>query len=248
MNSARGNLLLNNTVFSSNEAWTAGGAVAVTERKSVLITESAFSDNRLWWQELAAGGGFYCFLCNTVNISSSSFTRNRAAYGGGAAVLQPWQPSVISNTSFIDNVALPDPSGSLPLPAADKRRRSLLAVDDPGDFSGSMAVQPQRMAGLAAAAAILGPLGANVTGDNGYYTGGGGLYVSLSSTMTLQDCAFLSNSAYNGGERSAGGRGGGEGVALLGRVAASTSSPLVHSHVTGVACVMQNVLQAFGCS
>jgi len=195
-----GSLSVTNSNFSSNEAWTAGGAVAVTERKSVSLVNTLFSDNRLWWKELAAGGGFYCFLCNSVNITSSSFARNRASYGGGAAVLQPWQPSVIVNTSFVDNVALPDPFQEL-VPAATNRRRVLLSTANGISFAGSKAVNPQRMGGQAAAAAILGPLGANVTGDSGYYTGGGGLYVSLSSRVTLQQCAFIYNSAYNGGEQ-----------------------------------------------
>lgn len=173
--------------------------MAVTERKSVTLVNTSFSDNQLWWKELAAGGGFYCFLCNSVNITSSSFARNRASYGGGAAVLQPWQPSVIVNTSFVDNVALPDPSQEL-VPAATNRRRALLSTGSSMTFAGSKAVNP-RIGGQAAAAAILGPLGANVTGDSGYYTGGGGLYVSLSSRVSLQQCAFIYNSAYNGGEQ-----------------------------------------------
>ena len=199
MNSARGSLLVVNTSFNSNEAWTAGGAVSVTERKAVAMSNTRFDNNRLWWRELAAGGGFYCFLCRSVNFTSCSFTRNRAAYGGGAAILQPWQQSVIQNTSFVENVALPDPSSDLPANSTT-RHRALLAITDLTGFSGSVAVNPHRVGGVAAAAAILGPLGANVTGDSGYYTGGGGLYVSVSNAVRLQECAFLANSAYNGGE------------------------------------------------
>lgn len=106
VNSASGSLLIHNTTLSNNDAFTAGGAVSVTERKSVTITNSNFSDNTLWWKELAAGGGFYCFLCNSVNISSSHFRRNRAAYGGGAAILQPWQQSLVHNTSFLQVISM----------------------------------------------------------------------------------------------------------------------------------------------
>lgn len=205
-NSEQGVVSINTTTFNSNTALTAGGAVAVTERKAVTITNTTFANNTLWWKELAAGGGLYCFLCTSVNITSSNFTANRAAYGGGAAVLQPWQDSLIFNTSFIDNVALPDPSSSLldgGDQTADRRRRSrsLLLAAPYSQMSGSRAVNPARMGGQAAAVAILGPLAANVTGDNGLYTGGGGLYVSLSSgTSTIRQCAFVRNSAYNGGK------------------------------------------------
>lgn len=206
MNSESGSLFIHNSTLSDNDAFTAGGAVSVTERKSVSISSSSFTDNTLWWKELAAGGGFYCFLCSSVNISSSHFAGNRAAYGGGAAILQPWQQSVIYNTSFLQNTALPDPLSNL-VAASNRRRRGLLALgtDEEGrsvhmHFSGSKAVIPTRVGGQAAAVAILGPIAANVTGDSGYYTGGGGLYVSLSSGVRLEQCAFLSNSAFNGGK------------------------------------------------
>jgi predicted outer membrane repeat protein len=200
LNSENGSLFVDSSSFSSNTAFTAGGAVSVTEGKSVTMINATFVSNTLLWRELAAGGGFYCFLCSSVNIMSSSFARNRAAYGGGAAVLQPWQASVLSNTSFVNNVALPDPLDDM-LAAANRRRRALLAaVTTPHHLSGIAAVNPQLVGGQALAAAILGPIAANVTGDSGYYTGGGGLYVSVSSVVRLQGCAFLSNTAYNGGE------------------------------------------------
>jgi predicted outer membrane repeat protein len=191
--------LISDSRFISNQALTAGGAVSVTERKVVTVINSSFLNNQLFWRELAAGGGLYCFLCTSVNITSSAFSHNRAAYGGGAAVLQPWQPSVLTNTTFSDNVALPDPTTDLGQ-VANRRLRHLLAGSSPYAFSGSKAVNPQRMGGQAAAVSILGPLGANVTGDSGYYTGGGGLYVSLSSGVNITQCAFLYNTAYNGGE------------------------------------------------
>jgi hypothetical protein len=109
----------------------------------------------------------------------------------------------------LQNVALPDPMGSLP--AAANRRRLLSGSEDDHSkhFAGSRAVIPHRVGGQAAAVAILGPLAANVTGDSGYYTGGGGLYVSLSGTVRLEECAFLLNTAYNGGKWVGVVRGGG---------------------------------------
>lgn len=204
-NTQGGSVLIDNSTISSNTALTAGGGVSVTERKSVTVTRSTLAGNTLVWQELAAGGGLYCFLCERVNITSSTFDGNRAAYGGGAAILQPWQASVVTNTSFTHNVALPDPLSELGTAADRRRRRSLLVestVPLTGTFSGSRAVIPTRVGGQTAAVAILGPLAANVTGDSGYYTGGGGLYVSLSSSVRLEQCAFLSNTAFNGGEGS----------------------------------------------
>jgi hypothetical protein len=199
MNSAQGSLSVSRSTFASNIAFTAGGALAVTERKSVNITNSTFSNNLLFWSDLAAGGGFYCLLCNAVNITSSRFDGNRAAYGGGVALLQPWQASVIFNTSFVRNAALQDPWGSAG--QASNRRRVLLAVEGHSLFSGSLAAVPQGARSQAAAVEILGPIAANVTGDSGQYTGGGGLYVSLSNGVRLEQCVFLGNSAFNGGER-----------------------------------------------
>ena len=199
MVNARGSLLVANTTFNSNEAWTAGGAVSVTGQKAVIMSNTHFNNNRLWWRELAAGGGFYCLMCSSVNVSSCSFTQNRAAYGGGAAILQPWQESAIQNTSFVKNVAMPDPSSNL-VAEPNSRRRAMLAMANPASFLGSMGGNAQRVGGGAQAIAILGSQGANVTGDDGFYTGGGGLYLSVSSAVRLHECVFLSNAAYNGGK------------------------------------------------
>lgn len=192
MQGVQGSISVMDSTFRSNAAFTAGGALAVTERKAVSIANSTFSNNTLLWKDIAAGGGFYCFLCNSVNITSSRFDGNRAVYGGGVALLQPWQPSLIYNTSFRQNKALPtfwDNSNKLELSFPGGH----------GLFSSSMAAILQKVGGQAEAMDILGPIAANVTGDSGYYAGGGGLYVSLSSGVRLEECVFMTNTAHIGG-------------------------------------------------
>jgi hypothetical protein len=195
MQGVQGSITITDSTFRSNIAFTAGGALAVSEGKAVSIANSTFSNNILLWRDLAAGGGFYCFLCNSVNITSSCFDGNRAVYGGGVALLQPWQPSVITNTLFVQNVAL-----SMPLDNTASNRQGVSFPDGHGLFSGRMAAILQQVGGQAEAMDILGPIAANVTGDSGYYIGGGGLYVSLSSGVRLERCVFLTNSAHIGGE------------------------------------------------
>lgn len=190
--------------------------MAVTERKTLHVAGSNFTNNTLLWRELAAGGGLYCLLCDAVNISGSLFSGNRAAYGGGAALLQPWRASTVSDSTFAANTALPDPLGDLPHPA-QRRRRGRALLDDGASvatgggapqlmlgrlFSGPEAPAPDQLGGAAAAAAILGPIGANVTGDSGTYTGGGGLYLSVAALIELHEVAFADNAAHNGGASS----------------------------------------------
>jgi hypothetical protein len=182
-----------NSSFSNNTGWIAGGAVAVTERKVVELSGSKFVGNTLLWPELAAGGGFYCFLCESVTVNNSSFLNNWAAYGGGAAILQPTEPSTIVDSLFVNNTALP----MVDSPAAPSQAPAVLgtAVVAPPSLPKPSAQLLQN-----SSLAILGPVGSNTTGDTGFYTGGGGLYVTVTDQITISGSSFILNDAWNGGE------------------------------------------------
>lgn len=194
MNSDRGNFSSINSNFSNNTAWIAGGAVAVTERKVAEVSGSKFSGNTLLWPELAAGGGFYCFLCESVTVKNTAFFNNRAAYGGGAAVLQPSEPSDIVDTLFFNNTALPTVDTVAPPGQAALLDTSVVVPTSLPRLSAQL-LQNSSLA-------ILGPIGSNTTGDTGFYTGGGGLYVTVTDQVNISGSSFVENNAWNGGEGS----------------------------------------------
>jgi hypothetical protein len=182
-----GKLLVSNSALNNNEALLTGGAISVQGRKSVYVLNSTFTGNRLLWQG-AAGGGFYCRSCSSVNITSCMFSGNQAAFGGGAALMQSIQGSAVYNTSFIGNVASRQAKAS-------SERRHLLASAPVQQSTGDS------VSNLGLSIPVADAVGSiNVTGDDAYYSGGGGLYVSVSGTTTLQQSVFLSNSATFGGE------------------------------------------------
>lgn len=192
MNPGLGEFSSVNSSFANNTGLIAGGAVAVTQHKTAVITNTSFHGNRLRWPDLAAGGGFYCFLCDRVVIRSSHFNSNIASYGGGAAVLQPSGLASILETLFSNNVALP----GLYIESEAQRRRLLGAPVQPSDSTALWSpLQVQHLP-----ADVLGPIAGNTTGDSGYYTGGGGLYVSVNGKVYLNDSGFVDNIAWNGGE------------------------------------------------
>lgn len=197
VNSELGSFSSTNSSFTNNIALTAGGAVAVTERKTASITNSTFLHNHLLWPEIAAGGGLYCFLCDRVSINGSHFEYNVASYGGGAAILQASGPSSVVDTTFVHNFALPNVAHEMDL---SQRRRSLLAAAAQGQqpFAGQAAADPLALQHVPAD--ILGPIAGNTTGDSGFYTGGGGLYVSVNSKVDLSGSCFADNVAWNGGK------------------------------------------------
>lgn len=194
VNSELGSFTSVNSSFINNVALTAGGAVAVTERKAVLISDSTFQGNHLWWPQISAGGGLYCYLSGRVVIKGSRFSSNKASYGGGAAILQVSGPSSITDTDFSRNVALPAP---LEYNSPTQRRRSLLKAADRQGFAGHPASDPKALAHVPAD--ILGPNAGNTTADSGFYTGGGGLYVSVAGRVDLNGSCFTDNFAWNGG-------------------------------------------------
>jgi hypothetical protein len=187
MSTERGQLTIIASSFTANKAISIGGAVAVTERKSANISSSNFTENELLLrgQErcLAAGGGFYCLMCYNVAIQASLFTGNKACYGGGAAVLQAGA-SITVESIFEGNEAAP----------LDTRGRVMLQQSKQRLGSGSNRSQRQE------ALDILGSLDANTTADSGFYTGGGGLYLSVAGPANVSASIFKNNKAYNGGE------------------------------------------------
>ncbi|WIA16706.1 hypothetical protein OEZ85_013362 [Tetradesmus obliquus] len=72
--------------FSLNKGLSAGGAVSVTERKVVVITNTTFTRNELVLPWLATGGAVYCFKCTQVNVTGVRFENNSASYGGGGGL------------------------------------------------------------------------------------------------------------------------------------------------------------------
>jgi hypothetical protein len=196
LSSDRGELKINSCSFSANKAISIGGAVAVTERKSANISSSNFTNNQLLLrgQErcLAAGGGFYCLMCDSVAIQASQFVGNQACYGGGAAVLQAGASTTVGSI-FEGNVAAP----------FESNRRVTLQLTKQQNSSGSNRSQRQE------ALDILGALDANTTADSGFYTGGGGLYLSVAGPANVSGTVFRNNKAYNGGKMNlVGGRDG----------------------------------------
>jgi hypothetical protein len=187
LSSGRGALNIISCAFTSNKAISIGGAVAVTERKSANISSSNFTNNELLLrgQErcLAAGGGFYCLMCDYVAIRASQFIGNKACYGGGAAVLQAGASATVGSV-FEGNEAAPMSSN----------RRVTLQQSKQQIASRSNKSQRQE------ALDILGALDANTTADSGFYTGGGGLYLSVAGPANVSGSVFQNNKAYNGGE------------------------------------------------
>jgi hypothetical protein len=186
VSSEGGQLTVNSSSFTSNRAISIGGAVAVTERKSASISNSNFTKNELLLRHeercLAAGGGFYCLLCNAVAIRASQFLGNKACYGGGAAVLQAGRSNSV-NSVFEGNEAAP----------IDARGRVMLQQSKQWLGSGSKSQKQQALD-------ILGALDANTTADSGFYTGGGGLYLSVAGPANVSGSTFKNNKAYNGGK------------------------------------------------
>eukprot|EP00883_Tetradesmus_obliquus_P003960 jgi/Sobl393_1/14275/SZX72377.1 len=186
LSSEGGNLNVSSSSFTSNKAISIGGAVAVTERKSASISGSNFTNNELLMRReercLAAGGGFYCLTCKDVAIHASQFLGNKACFGGGAAVLQAGSSNLV-NSSFERNEAS----------WTDAPGRVMLQQSKQGLGSGSKSQKQQE------ALDILGALDANTTADNGFYTGGGGLYLSVAGPAKVSGSAFKNNKAYNGG-------------------------------------------------
>lgn len=193
MTGERGRLLVVHTTFSNNTAWLTGGAISVTDRKHVTMFNCTLLHNVLTLHRHAVGGGFYCFMCSSINITTCMFASNMAAYGGGAAIIKPWRLTVIYNTSFIANIATPNMSDGRVMAS---HQRHLLGARAP---IATVLAGESTDSGQFDATAILGPVAANVIGDDGHYTGGGGMYLSLRNVSILQDCAFLSNLAAAGG-------------------------------------------------
>lgn len=187
LSSEGGNLNVSSSSFTSNKAISIGGAVAVTERKSASISSSNFTNNELLMRReercLAAGGGFYCLTCKDVAIRASQFLGNKACFGGGAAVLQA------GNSNFVDSSFESNEASWTDAPG-----RVMLQQSKQGLGSGSKSQKQQE------ALDILGALDANTTADNGFYTGGGGLYLSVAGPANVSGSTFKNNKAYNGGK------------------------------------------------
>jgi predicted outer membrane repeat protein len=186
LSSEGGQLTVNSSAFTSNRAISIGGAIAVTERKSASINSSNFTNNELLLRHqdrcLAAGGGFYCLMCNAVAIQDSQFLGNKACYGGGAAVLQAEKSNLV-NSLYERNEAAP----------LDARGRVMLQQSKRWFGKGPNSQKQEALD-------ILGALDANTTADSGFYTGGGGLYLSVAGPANVSGSVFRNNNAYNGGE------------------------------------------------
>jgi predicted outer membrane repeat protein len=170
--------------FSENVAKNMGGAMSAGEGVKVTIRGGTFFNNSAI-AENAAGGGLYCQRCGHVVIIGSNFTSNSAPFGGGAALLQAQGSSVITNTQFVHNVALP-PRLINDTMKLLHQEASLEADDTKGKdaalFEGLQVVD-------------------NTTIDSGAYGGGGGLYVSLIAPFDINgSIIFQDNVGLSGGE------------------------------------------------
>lgn len=136
---------------------------------------------------LATGGAVYCFKCTQVNVTGVRFENNSASYGGGAALPLPNEPSHISSSVFQHNKALPN----------NERARELQAKAADGSETVGW-LQAQQDQQLRLGSSSVNPLLA----DTGYYSGGGGLYISTATWFNITGCGFWQNNASSGGKRT----------------------------------------------
>jgi hypothetical protein len=198
------------TRFAANAAVVAGGALLAGEGSDVALRNVSFVDNSVARpgpegsaavRDMAVGGGFCCYRCNSTVVADCLFRGNHAGtYGGGAALLQAHGAAALEHTSFEANTAAR-------APAAVVRRRLQAA----GSYSMHQAHPPT--AACAGAGAECGnpnagyKLGAwattvdvaNTTTDDGRYSGGGGLYLSVLGPVSMEGCRFSENHAESGG-------------------------------------------------
>lgn len=104
-----------NSLFDSNSAVPAGGALFVVDNKAVHLRDNKFRNNFVTSPsadspnpDLELGGAIYIAFVDhksKLTIDNCVFENNTAAYGGGLHVVTPLttQP-MITNTVFRDNV------------------------------------------------------------------------------------------------------------------------------------------------
>jgi hypothetical protein len=124
---------LDSTVFFIGSTWQGnsathfGGGLDVSAQSKVYIHNSAFVNNRtnLPNHDPASAGGAIHVTDSLLRVSNSRFEENQAGYVGGAIyALGTWLDPVyipraditVSNSTFVSNKAVPDPSVSLAAP------------------------------------------------------------------------------------------------------------------------------------
>jgi hypothetical protein len=187
-------VIINNTRFRLNEAASQGGGLLVGQGAGLLVTNTSFVNNTARAVE-GAGGGLCCMRCRAPQLRGCRFRVNAAAYGGGAALLQPSGASQVVDCRFFKNTALVVNPRTTPagMPVSDESSMGGLRSLDTMYWPMSW-----RRVGSKAPAKL--PLATNATFDSGAYSGGGGLYVSPQAAFNLSGSTFEDNSGLNGGE------------------------------------------------
>jgi hypothetical protein len=219
----------NSTRFRLNEAASQGGGLLVGQGVGLLVTNTSFSNNTARAAQ-GAGGGLCCMRCRNPVLQGCRFRGNAAAFGGGAALLQPTGTSQVVNCRFSANSALV---------AAPSTTAAGMPSSDESSMGGLRSLDAQywpmswRRVGSRAPAKL--PLATNATFDSGAYSGGGGLYVSPQAAFNLSGSTFVNNSGLNGGE--------------LGYSSFSSRCPPLLSHLHGccaaVCCVYAAHMHVF---
>lgn len=98
----QGNLAITNTAFISNSSGNYGGAIENANDSGLRIVNSTFSNNTS-----THGGGAIDTNATAANLSilNSTFSNNSASIDNGGAIYVFWMPTIIGNSSFVNNTA-----------------------------------------------------------------------------------------------------------------------------------------------
>jgi predicted outer membrane repeat protein len=193
MTGSQSSLEIDQGVFAGN--WAAeGGAVAHVAAGGRLHVRGPVLFKQNFAMDM--GGAVYAgkevgVLLNQTSLANNSAAASDAA--GGGFYCSQCSSVIVHMCNFSGNAA------------AYGGGAAVLQTAMPSEFvnctfQDNKALPGQSLA-LKDVAAL--PSAGNTTLDDGAYLGGGGLYLSLSSNVTLKGSAFLNNAGTNGGERLA---------------------------------------------
>jgi|GEM_PF-871442 len=212
--------------FSTNASINGDGGAIFSESGSLTVTECSFSNNRTF---TGGGGAINIFNSSEVNLIDSTFTGNKATFGGA---IYSSKNTLVTGCSFSANAALSDnlTNGS---GGAIYTNAGTLTLNDNSLFDNSAVLSGGGIEVTDNATLILNDstLRDNTTNGKGggiYSKGtitlngstlagnsadddGGGIY-NLRGTLTLNACTLSGNSAVDGGGIF---NSGGGGIALV---------------------------------
>ena len=174
-----------NTVFKNNASETSGGAIWATGTPTVTISGATFENNTAKKE-----AGAICFGNGTWTISETVFKENSAATTGGAISTTETPVVTISGATFENNTAVNNEAGAILFKGGSWTVNGTTFKNNTAKSNGGAIY-----ANTGSLALSQCEFNGNSTSTTG--VGGGAIYVTTNSVLSVDASQFISNSAPN---------------------------------------------------